>query len=72
MIVYNLRVCIFLCFIEALYEKKQSMMTYETKTAQLQAQVEDLETTTAEQDTLIGNYEATLVEYEGNTISDEC
>ena len=53
------------CFTEALYEKKQSMMTYENETSKLQAQVEDLEATSAEKDTLIAKYEATLKESEG-------
>ena len=53
------------CFTEALYEKKQSMMTYENETAKPQAQVDDLEGTSAEKDALIAKYESTLKESEG-------
>ena len=52
-------------FTETLYEKKQSMMTYEKETSKVQSQVDDLEATPAEKDTLIAKYEATLKESEG-------
>ena len=52
-------------YTEALYEKKQSMMTYEKETSKLQAQVDDLEATFAEKDTLIAKYEATVKESKG-------
>ena len=43
MLVYDLRECIFLCFAEALYEKKQRTMAYGPEVAKLQAQVEQWE-----------------------------
>ena len=45
MLVHNLRECIFLCFTEALYEKKQSIVAYDPEVAKLQAQVEQWEST---------------------------
>ena len=52
-------------FVEALYEKKQSMMVNEIETAKLQAQVKELEATSVEKDNLIAKYETTLEEREG-------
>ena len=53
------------CFTEALYEKKQSMMTHENETSKFQAQVDDLEATTAAKDTLIAKHKVALKESEG-------
>ena len=53
-------------FTEALYEKKQTIMTYENEISKLQAQVDYLEATFAEKDNLIAKYEATLKESEGD------
>ena len=50
------------CFIEALYEKKQTIVTNESKISTLQAQ---LETTSVEKDTLIAKYEAMMKESKG-------
>ena len=52
-------------FTEALYEKKQTIMTYENETANFQVQVDDLEAVSAKKDTLIAKYKATLKESEG-------
>ena len=41
------------------------MMYYEKETAKLQKQVDDLEATSAEKDTLIAKYEAAMKECEG-------
>ena len=43
-------------------------MTYEKEKAKLQAQVEELEATSAEKDTLIAKYEAIVKESEGENI----
>ena len=59
--VYDLRRYIFQCFAEALYEKKQSIMTYDSKFAELQVQVENLESASAEKDTCIAKYEGEVV-----------
>ena len=53
------------CSVDALYEKKQTVMTYENETAKLQAQVEELEASSAEKDTLTAKYEAIVKESEG-------
>ena len=53
---------------EALYEKKQSIMTYEKETAKHQAQVEELEATSADKDNLIAKYEAIIKKSEGENI----
>ena len=56
------------CGSEAVYEKKQSIMTHENENAKLQAQVEELKTTSAKKDTLIAKYEAIVKEGEGEDI----
>ena len=56
------------CGSEALYEKKQSIISYENENAKLQAQVEQLEATSAKKDTLIAKYEAIVEESEGEDI----
>ena len=55
-------------FIEARYEKKQAIMTYENETAKLQAQVKELEASSAEKDTLIAKYAAIVKESKGEII----
>ena len=54
----HLGLCVLQCFIGDLYEKKQSIMTYDAKFVHLQAQVERLESASAEKDTCIAEYEA--------------
>ena len=56
------------CFTEVLYEKKQTIMTYENETAKLQAQVDDLKATSADKDTLIAKYEAIFKESDGKNV----
>ena len=56
------------CGSEALYEKKQSIMTYEIENTKLQAQVEELEATSANKDTLIAKYESIVKESEGEDV----
>ena len=53
------------CFIEALNEKKQTIMTKDSIISSLQAQVE---ATSAEKDTLIAKYETIVKESEGENI----
>ena len=55
-------------FIETHYEKKQAIMTYENQTAKLQAQVEELEASSADKDTLIAKYAAIVKESKGEII----
>ena len=43
MLAYDLKECIFLCFTESLYEKKQSTMAYGPEVVKLQAQVKQWE-----------------------------
>ena len=62
----HLAQCVFQCFIEALYEKKQSIMTYDAKLVHIQAQVERLESASAEKDTCIAEYEAMVKQSGGN------
>ena len=57
------------CFIEALYEKKQTIMTYDNETAKLQAQVEELASISAEKDTRIAKFEAMMKGREGEMIN---
>ena len=64
----SLRQCIFQCFTEALYEKKQSIMTYNTEFAKLQAQVETLELSSVEREACIAKYEALVMGIEGEVI----
>ena len=56
--IYDIKKCIFQCFIEDIRDKKQSIMTYDVVFAKLQAQVEKLESAAAEKDTCIAQYEA--------------
>ena len=53
--------CIFstTCFIEALHEKKQAIMNYETEIAKLQAQVKNSE----EYQTTVKENEGKIIEY---------
>ena len=61
--------CIFQCMvIDALYEKKQAIMTYENEIAKLQAQGENLETTSTEKETCFDKYETIVKESEGEMI----
>ena len=53
---------------EALYEKKQSIMTYDAEFAKLQAQVEKLESTSAEKDSCIAEYETIAKGREGEVV----
>ena len=50
---------------EALYEKKQSTVTYDAEFAMLQAQVEKMESASAEKD---AGYEAIVKKSEGEVI----
>ena len=54
--------------IDALYEKKQVVMTYENEIAKLQAQGENLETTSAEKETCFDEYETIVKESGGEVI----
>ena len=58
-------VYIYQCFTEALYEKKQSIVTYDAKLVKLQAQVEKMESVFAEKD---AEYEAIVKKNEGEVI----
>ena len=62
---YDLRECIFQCFTKVLYENEESIMTYGAKLATLQAQVEGLESVSAEKDASIAEYEARVKGSEG-------
>ena len=53
---------------EALYEKTQSIATYDAEFAKLQAQVEKLESASAQKDTCIADYEAIVKKTEGEVI----
>ena len=53
------------CFLEAFYEKKQAILTYEKKIATLQSQVEGLESTSAEKDIFIAKHEVMVKECQG-------
>ena len=53
---------------EALYEKIQSIATYEADFAKLQVQVESLESAFAEKDTCIAEYEAIVKKSEGEVV----
>ena len=62
----DLRQCIFTNFLtEALYEKKQSIVTYDVEVAKLQVQVKYLESASAEKD---AEYEALVKKSEGEVI----
>ena len=64
--------CVFtasLSHADALFEKKQTIMIYESETAQFQAQVEELEAKSAEKDTLVAKYKAVVKESKGQTSS---
>ena len=52
---------------DTLYEKKQTLMTYESESAQYQAQVEELEAQSAEKDTLVAKYDTMVKERKGQT-----
>ena len=53
--------------IEALFEKKQGIVTYDAEVAKLQVQMESLESASAQKDTCVAEYEAIVKksEYEG-------
>ena len=51
--------------IEALYEKKQAVMTYDNEIAKLQAKIEKLGKASAEKETCIDKYETIVKESEG-------
>ena len=53
----------------ALYEKKQTVMTFESESVEYQAQVKELEAKSAEKDTLVVKYEAIVKESKGHTYS---
>ena len=66
MFVHDLRQCIFTNVLtEALYEKKQGIVTYDAEVAKLQAQMEKMESATVEKDT---NYEAIVKKSEGEVM----
>ena len=54
--------------IEALYEKKQSIVPYGAEFAKLETQVEKLESASAEKDTCIAEYEAIVKKSEGEVV----
>ena len=58
-------VCIYHALTEALYEKKQNIGTYDPEFTKLQAQVEKLESASAEKDACIAEYEAIAKGSEG-------
>ena len=63
---YHLRQCISTNVLtEALYQKKQSIATYDAEFAKLQAQVEKMELSSAEKD---AEYEAIVKKSEGEVI----
>ena len=67
--VYDLWQCISTNVLtEALYEKKQSIVTYDAEVAKLEAQVEKLESASAEKDACIAEYEAIVKKSEGEVI----
>ena len=51
--------------IEAIYEKKQAVMTYDNEIAKLQAKVQKLGKASAEKETCIDKSEAIIKESEG-------
>ena len=53
---------------EALYEKKQSIVTYNTEVDKLQARVEKMESASTEKDACIAEYEAIIKKSEGEVI----
>ena len=53
------------CFTYVLYERNQTIMTYECKTSNILEQVEELKATSAEKDTLIAKFEAIVKKNEG-------
>ena len=57
--------CMFIT--DALYEKKQTLVTYESESAQYQALVDELEAKAAEKDTLAAKYDAMVKERKGQT-----
>ena len=61
--------CIFPCLFitDALFDKKQTLMTYESESAQYQAHVKELEAKSDEKDTLVAKYKATVKESKGQT-----
>ena len=66
MFLYDLRQCISTNVLtEALYEKKQSIETYDAEVAKLQAQVEKVESAFAEK---VAQYEAIIKKSEGEVI----
>ena len=66
MFVYDLRQCIFTDVLtEALYEKKQSIMTYDAELAELQVQVEKMESASAKKD---DEYEVIVKKSQGEVI----
>ena len=56
------------CILDALYEKKQAIMTNEERIAKLQAQVGNLQANSAQKDTLNAKYEAMVNESKGKII----
>ena len=52
-------------FTEAIYDKQQTIKTYENQIAILQTKVEKLEATSAEKDALTAKYKATRKKSEG-------
>ena len=62
--------CLFCIFIaDTLFEKKQTIMTYESQSAEHQAQLKELESKCAEKDTLVAKYEAVVKETKGQSSS---
>ena len=67
--VYNLRQCIPTNVLtEALYEKEQSIMTYDAEVTKLQSQVEKTKSASAEKDACIAEYEAVVKKCKGEVI----
>ena len=50
---------------DALYENKQTLMTYESESAQYQTLVDEMEAKAAEKDTLAAKYDAMFKESKG-------
>ena len=59
--------CLFIT--DALYEKKQTLMTYDSELAQHQTKVEELEAMSTEKDTLVAKYKAMVKESKGQSNS---
>ena len=54
---------------DTLFENKQTLMVYESESAQFQAQGKELEAKSDEKDTLVAKFEAMVKESKGRTNS---